>query len=744
MTDEHSQKNNPAVNNESNTLIAGIPKPEDPYLRPVPNPSRKPNPLRIVPSIPQSPTTIPVGVSGILRGAVRIVPYVRIAVTANDAVILMEKAYESYQDQNREPIGQSGNLTFPEGPSPTPYVPPDQTTRTVGDPNRVDTVVRGRVNEVIGDSSDNTGNNPNNTGIDITGNDPIGTRLDLDELSRVLGDPPGNTVNNPNDAEIDLARRNAETSRRNREAIRQLERVTGSNPDAELPVTTNDPNWMRPAENPNSPLDFPEITTPVPSLNPDTPLEQYPRIPGDHGRDTFLQPRASQEAEPAPEPAPTSTENTDQPEETPAAEGNSGEPASRQQRRQEAEKLKVEEAVVGRDLQKLPYGLIERMRKSGYIINRGDNPSISYRGNLPSGNQLHIEKQDGIWRILPGRSPDNTRISKPGEAKKNVLEDTGVKKIPEGYENNHITPDEVWKNDPLLRQYDKNNGEPGVDKARNLVLMPKNKTAAIDEQENPDVQTLKEKGRLLNNINHRGSHGKWNKHVKDTYDRERQKLEKKYGSLENVPKEVLKKTVEGIQDGLMNELREVDRKIERGDIDNLPNWIKDDGNNNPEQTPEHRLTKAPSILDNQQLAIALGKAVRAKTREVIAANTHSLELRAISKDILNQTPTHKDLCQLLGVITLNSFQGNDAKNIETSHYQMKRLDAENIVITGLPDGKKLAVVNTKENTIAMHGKPSLEQLESLQNKLEQAKAASLAETAQNAAQKRSNQNQMTM
>jgi A nuclease family of the HNH/ENDO VII superfamily with conserved AHH len=731
VTDDHSQKNNPAVNNKSNTLIAGIPKPEDPYLRPVPNPSRKPNPLRIVPSIPQSPTTIPVGVSDILRGAVRIVPYVRIAVTANDAVILMEKAYELYQDQNREPIGQSGNLTFPEEPSPTPYVPPDQTTRTVGDPNRVDTVVRRRVNEVLGDSSGNTGNNPNSTGIDIRGNDPIGTRLDLDELSRVLGDPPGNTVNNPNDAEIDLARRNAETSRRNREAIRQLERVTGSNPDAELPVTTNDPNWMRPAENPNSPLDVP-VLSPLPGLNLDG--NQRPSISGD--RSIFSQPRASQDAEPAD--SPSSPENSDQAEETPAGDENSGEPAK------EAKKRAVEEAVVGQDIRSLPYDLMVRMRDIGYIISRGDKPAITYRGNLPSGNQLHLEQKDGIWTIQSGRSPTNTRISNQNEAKKNVLEGTGVKEIPEGYENNHVTPDAVWKNDPLLRQYDKNNGESGVDKAKNLVLMPKNKTAAINGRENSDVQTLNQKERLLNNVNHRGSHGKWSKHVADTYKRERQKLEDEYGALENVPKDVLKKTVEGIQDGLMNELREVDRKIERGDLDNLPDWIKDDGNNNPEQTPEHRLSNASSILDNQQLAIALGRAVRAKTKEVIAANTHSLEPSAISKDILNQEPTHKDLFQLLGISTLNSFQGTDANTMQNSQYQMKRLDAENIVITGLPDGKKIAVVNTRGNTIAMHGKPSPAQLEFLQNQLEQAKASLPVETVQNAAQERSSQNQMTM
>jgi hypothetical protein len=731
VTDDHSQKNNPAVNNKSNTLIAGIPKPEDPYLRPVPNPSRKPNPLRIVPSIPQSPTTIPVGVSDILRGAVRIVPYVRIAVTANDAVILMEKAYELYQDQNREPIGQSGNLTFPEEPSPTPYVPPDQTTRTVGDPNRVDTVVRRRVNEVLGDSSGNTGNNPNSTGIDIRGNDPIGTRLDLDELSRVLGDPPGNTVNNPNDAEIDLARRNAETSRRNREAIRQLERVTGSNPDAELPVTTNDPNWMRPAENPNSPLDVP-VLSPLPGLNLDG--NQRPSISGD--RSIFSQPRASQDAEPAD--SPSSPENSDQAEETPAGDENSGEPAK------EAKKRAVEEAVVGQDIRSLPYDLMVRMRDIGYIISRGDKPAITYRGNLPSGNQLHLEQKDGIWTIQSGRSPTNTRISNQNEAKKNVLEGTGVKEIPEGYENNHVTPDAVWKNDPLLRQYDKNNGESGVDKAKNLVLMPKNKTAAINGRENSDVQTLNQKERLLNNVNHRGSHGKWSKHVADTYKRERQKLEDEYGALENVPKDVLKKTVEGIQDGLMNELREVDRKIERGDLDNLPDWIKDDGNNNPEQTPEHRLSNASSILDNQQLAIALGRAVRAKTKEVIAANTHSLEPSAISKDILNQEPTHKDLFQLLGISTLNSFQDTDANTMQNSQYQMKRLDVENIVITGLPDGEKLAVVNTRENTIAMHGKPSPAQLEFLENQLEQAKAALPAEAVQNAAQNRSSQNQMTM
>ncbi len=731
MTDDHSQENIPSVDNQPNTIIAGVPQPQPP-LQLVPDlPPSKPH-LQIVPRLSPSPTTIPGG-AWIFRVGGRIVPYVSMAITANDLVILVSDAYEWYGEQNRESSGQTGDFDFPVQPSPTPYEPSTASTDPVGDPNPVDTVVRDQVREALGDSN--------------TGSRPAGqpAEIDLDqEIARIERARQEANEADERSRQQWLGEQEAAQIRRDRDAAENWRKplpTTESNPDTEIPTTINDPNWMRPAENPNGLPEVPSLPS-IPGLNLDEPL-QRPRISGD--RSTF-QPRATQEAaEPANSDPPNSTENSDQADRTPPAEeGNSGEPASRQQRRQEAKKRKIEEAVVGQDLQNLPENLRIKMRDIGYVITGGENRSIRYIGKLPSGNQLHLEKKDGIWTIQPGPSPTNTRLSNQNEAKKNVLEGTGVKNVPEGYENNHITPDEVWKNDPLLRQYDKNNGEAGVDKARNLILMPKNKTAAINGRENPDVQTLEEKGRLLNNVNHRGSHGKWNKHVADTYKEEREKLELEYGSLENVPKEILKETVEGIQDGLMNELREVDRKIERGDVNNLPEWIKDDGNNNPGGTPEHRLSNIPSILDNQQLAVALKRAVCAKTKEVIAANTHSLELSAISKDILNQAPTHKDLYQLLGVITLNSFKGNDANTIATSHYQMERLDAKNIVITGLPDGKKLAVVNTRENTIAMHGKPSPAQLEFLENKLEQAKVALPAETVQNATQNRSNQNQRTM
>jgi hypothetical protein len=321
---------------------------------------------------------------------------------------------------------------------------------------------------------------------------------------------------------------------------------------------------------------------------------------------------------------------------------------------------------------------------------------------------------------------------------RNVLEGTGVKKVPEGYQVNHNTPDAVWQKSPLLQRADELGVGGGVDGQNNLTIMPKNKAAA--ESTNADVETLSKERRLLKNINHNGSHSKWNEHAAKAYDDEEKILKDKYGSLENAPPEAIEKSVKKVQDQLRNELIEVDLKIEKGEINNLPKWAQPDKKDPGRQRLSDR-TKPQNILaDNPKLAALLGKVVRDKTKAIIDAHTYDLNFSAISEKTLSP----KGSAQLLGISALSSFNGTDTNLKQNKHYKMER-SGSNILISNLPGGEKLAVIDMDKNTIAMHRPLSQIQVDFLQEKLEQARVASEAAVAPSTlAQSRSSQKQIEM
>jgi hypothetical protein len=748
VPDDLSQNNTSSVNNEPITLIADVPKPY-----PLPELVPPQTPSRIIPR-PPSPTTIP-NVPGISRLGGRILPWVNIAITANDTVILGSIFYEWYEGQNRERSGQAGDFTFPVQPSPLPYVDPTYPTDPVGDPTRIDTVVREQVNGVL--ENNNTGNSAGQPADrrNDAGNGTIGSNPEIARINR----------------ELEEGRRGLQELQRKREAEeRQREQSAAQdwkkpppntdeiNPDATLPSTTligDDPNWTTmPLENPNSPADaplFPSLPADAPFLPPQLPglnldePRQRPHISGGPG---IFQPRASREAEPANNDAPIDQPEPENPAETgqPASDesqqqpANNSAPSNSAVRAQEAKKRKVEEDVAklddaDRDIRNLPDGLEKRLNDVGYRINRGDTPSISYRGNLPSKSQLHLDENG---RIEQGPPAASNRISNQNAMKKNVLEGTGVKKVPEGYQVNHNTPDAVWQKSPLLQRADELGVGGGVDGQNNLTIMPKNKAAA--ESTNADVETLSKERRLLKNINHNGSHSKWNEHAAKAYDDEEKILKDKYGSLENAPPEAIEKSVKKVQDQLRNELIEVDLKIEKGEINNLPKWAQPDKKDPGRQRLSDR-TKPQNILaDNPKLAALLGKVVRDKTKAIINAHTYDLNFSAISEKTLSP----KGSAQLLGISALSSFNGTDTNLKQNKHYKMER-SGSNILISNLPGGEKLAVIDMDKNTIAMHRPLSQIQVDFLQEKLEQARVASEAAVAPSTlAQSRSSQKQIEM
>ncbi len=737
MQDDHSKQENPSSAPNYTTQVPV--RPPNP-LRGIPG-GRNTQPLEVIrggsnPAKPPTSTSVPDAIFNTLGIAVLETlfppvedPYHILNTPIGDPIVIHEP---------REPITP---LEIDPPPNQTPASP----IKTEPDPvpnyprHPVDQAVQDRVNDVMRDPRGNTNGKPSSPqGVADNNQQPTATPLE----PLILYPPGQSPINTDIRNRVEQADRNQQL-----DSIVDQDGNVWSKPKPERPsqippnsVPNDNDDWMRPAEKPNSPLDFPEITTPIPGLNLNEP-HRHPRISG--GRSTW-QPRASQEENPEPTPAPTG--NSDQAEETPAAEGNSDAPATRQTgiRAQEAKKREVEEEVArlsdaDRNIRNLPDGLEERLNEVGYRINRGDNPSISYRGKLPSKSQLHL---DANGNIEPGPSATSNRISNQNTMRKNVLEGTGVQKVPEGYQVNHNTPDAVWQKSPLLQRADQLGVGGGVDGQNNLTIMPKNKAAA--ESTNPDVETLRQEGRLLKNINHNGSHSKWNDHATKAYRDEEERLKFEYDSLENVPPEEIKKSVEKVQNQLRNELREVDQKIEKGEVDNLPNWAQPDKKDPGRQKLSDRPAKPQNILaDNPQLAARLGQAVRNKTKAIIAAHTYDLNFSAIPAKVLTgQTP--KDLAQFLGISALSSFNGTNTNLMQNKYYKMEH-SGSNIVISNLPGGEKLSVIDMDKNTIAMHRPLSPMQIEFLQEKQEQARSALEASAAQRTlAQSRSSQKQMEM
>jgi hypothetical protein len=274
-------------------------------------------------------------------------------------------------------------------------------------------------------------------------------------------------------------------------------------------------------------------------------------------------------------------------------------PGTRTSKKEAVEKEVHELTKDGRKLNinRLPTGLKGRLKEGGYSIGIGVNNSVSYRG--PGTSNLHVNSTGHSRGTLEyGPSPTNKRISNSARAEKNILEGTGVKKIPDGYQNHHITPDAVWQKARLLVQYDKNSqasgrGKTRVDDKGNLTIMPESKGATKNQSRGvkKDVKTLYDKELLLKNINHDGSHSEWSKYAAEVYKNEVEKLRDKFGrkSLDKIDPSEVEKSVKRVQEALYKKLKEIDQKIEKGDFNDLPDWVQP----HKGKPGEYRLSEQP-------------------------------------------------------------------------------------------------------------------------------------------------------
>jgi hypothetical protein len=180
-----------------------------------------------------------------------------------------------------------------------------------------------------------------------------------------------------------------------------------------------------------------------------------------------------------------------------------------------------------------------KVLEQAYVI---DKNGVVRRRNVDDGyTQLQIDN-NGVIREGTGAVSD--RLSNPTQMRNNYKAVYG--NIPEGHQIHHLIPDSVVRDHELTQLAMKKAGY-NLDESSNLLAMP----YTGDALKNAKVQ-----------IAHLGSHPKWSNYVKSQLDEAVRKLEKKYGSLDNVPANVLRQEMKKLE----KEFRDL---LTSGDIQRL-------------------------------------------------------------------------------------------------------------------------------------------------------------------------------
>jgi hypothetical protein len=174
---------------------------------------------------------------------------------------------------------------------------------------------------------------------------------------------------------------------------------------------------------------------------------------------------------------------------------------------------------------------IEGKDLPGYKVYKKDGEYIISRHDKDSGHPKLTVDENGI--IKEG-NPESNRISKPGLLVKNL---GGGK---ENHQGHHLIPDAVVRDHPLT-QAAMTNGKPpyNLDEASNGIHLPSNDDG---KTVSPDLPL------------HNGSHPEWNKHAQQKLDTALSQLVQKYGNINNIPNDVLTKTVKQIETQLRKDI----------------------------------------------------------------------------------------------------------------------------------------------------------------------------------------------
>jgi A nuclease family of the HNH/ENDO VII superfamily with conserved AHH len=715
------EENNSQGSNSS--LIAGqpAPTPRTP-LRVVPKP--RVNPLRVVP-----PTTVPEVVfarasNGIIfrrvvgQGVTRFIPLVGWGLLANDLVELAEQGIESLQPNG----GTVGGSNFELAPVPPPSTPPSETITywqgtVFPDPfSWFPGYVYGELNNGRGRTDGDVREYNPSTNYDPPTTDISEPPVTPDTFPGQLADP----------VELPFS-----------EAPQQPLPPDPTPRPGNIPMTMGGsfipvlPKPTEPETNPTTPPVLPHpLDITFDPINTDRP---GPRISGENSPNVFrdpssLKPRASQEPENA-------TNNQSEPTGEASEDSTPADPAIAEQ---EDKKAAVEEEVselsdADRAINNLPDGLEKKLNAVGYIINRGDKPSIAYRGTtehgtLPSGSQLHLQDgENGTKTIEQGSSPTNVRISNSARMKRNILKSAGLEKWPENVkiQAHHLIPDKVFQDSDLALEYAKRNGgKKVVDDTNNLLVAAEN--AEASRSSNAGVRKLQQEDLMLKNITHFGSHPGYSDRVAEKLRDESKRLKSKYGTLENVPKAEIDAAYLRVQNQMRDELQNADKEIGKGNFNKLLPEVQK--YLTPAGGRKRKLSEVPTNQQNNSIAASsespqilnrktmsdLSKAIRSLTATVEAANTHSYDL--------NKIPTSKTpeaLAQTLAVAMSKIMQGKNKNGEEITLAQSKEFRAERdqssrvIKVTHPQTGSRLATIYLDDKKITMQGLLSTQQVDIL-------------------------------
>jgi hypothetical protein len=278
---------------------------------------------------------------------------------------------------------------------------------------------------------------------------------------------------------------------------------------------------------------------------------------------------------------------------------NSGGNSSQQQPTTKKQKKDLAKKYAGRDIDKLT-AAEEKEFKQGYIISNDKGKKyIKRRSEADDYPQMHLADVNGKQVIAEGPSPSNRGNSNPSTMKREYKAKFG-QDAPKGDDIHHLVPVNVWQEDPIVKALEKKGEKEqkpvaGVDDGNGLISVPSNSNAMEDTHQN-----LEQKGGRVK-IAHPSSHTKWDEHVKDLSREEQRKLlrNSKYKKLEDVPIEKLEKSIDNIRQQLRKDLQNAAKQIEKGNYNNLPNWIdpKYQLKPDPKKAPPSQNKQYPRLVE---------------------------------------------------------------------------------------------------------------------------------------------------
>jgi A nuclease family of the HNH/ENDO VII superfamily with conserved AHH len=187
-----------------------------------------------------------------------------------------------------------------------------------------------------------------------------------------------------------------------------------------------------------------------------------------------------------------------------------------------------------------------------------DDPSqaqpVTSKASDPSEAEPTTAKQDGATGKQKRSKPTASSVKKAVAATQKWGTDyrANYKKangsIPAGSQIHHIAPRAVFNDSGLAQEWVKR-GLTKLDYPENLQALPQTKDAY-------DKSGIK--------IQHSGSHERWSRHAREVFGDAQEDLKERYGSLDKVPDDVMKKTKDKVMQQLREDLLDKDLGLEKG------------------------------------------------------------------------------------------------------------------------------------------------------------------------------------